>query len=76
MITAKMVLLLSIDCRQALREGALEARVGGLRIFPHFAFTCPFLQRAYRNQTGRRGMVCVYVLGLLSKKTTPEGPQH
>lgn len=42
MITAKMVLLLSIDCRQALWEGALEAQVGGLRIFPHFAFTLSF----------------------------------
>lgn len=39
---------------------------------PILLLLCPFLQRAWRNQTGREGTVCVYVLGLLSKKTTPE----
>lgn len=43
---------------------------------PILLLLCPFLQRARRHQTGREGMVCVYVLGLLSKKKTPEGLQH
>lgn len=43
---------------------------------PILLLLCPFLQRARRHHTDREGMVCVYVLGLLSKKKTPEGLQH
>lgn len=65
MTTAKTVLLLSIDCRQALWNGALEAQVGGLRIFPHFAFTLSFSSEGMEksNWQGRNGMcVCSWIV--------------